>query len=421
MLGARHFSLGTQERTSVAFDWSMVYLPFVFLTPVLSQFAQYLVPSGAVVALQPLSVVTQFVIVMVTCFAWIVYMTHERWSLAGLLFFSFLAASWLSFSLFGSIHGDSDVLSHVLLPVVVCLLALKRPSERAVRLSGVTFAWSLVFVSLWAQALDFLGVKALHYEGWNRLWIQVWDTFPILFYVVDYGLRWEGPFGNVNFAGPVGAFLALYGLVLRRRHGYILSFAGVVILFVSDSRSAWVAAGISVLVYLWALLRQRISLKPYSRILLLAALALTVVFFAALFTDESSTGRRSFWAAYISRWLVSPFIGVGDMGIASFIEGGALPIMATHGHNILVDPLLRYGLISVVCIGACLLTLVVVSFRAPRAVKPGVVGLTTLIIISGVAEDLIDWSTINLAMMPMLLAVLLADRGRAPLRKSSTV
>ena len=101
---------------------------------------------------------------------------------------------------------------------------------------------SLAAVAIASQLLDFCDIKALHHEGWNR--------WPLLTDITGPIGRWEGPFGNVNYAGPIGSFLVVFGLMRPGCRRVLFVAAGDVIILMSDSRIAILscAVGIAVLI-----------------------------------------------------------------------------------------------------------------------------------------------------------------------------
>lgn len=404
--------VGAPEVRHRSLDWSSVFLGILFVAPVASQFAQFLRPNQAVLGAQPLSVVVQVSLIAISILAWLRYRSSGGWSKWGYAFFATLLITWAVTLLLTGLHKDLVLLSVFVLPISVVMLLLKRPSEFALRVAGDMFAWSLVVVASTAQILDVLGIRPLKYEGWNRTWIQVWDAFPFLFNFIDYGSRWEGPFGNVNFAGPVGAFLVVYGATRRRISGWALMVAGLVILFVSDSRSAWVSALVAVL----TLAAFSIGWSGPARLYAVAASAvaggLVLILVAINMLDDAPSGRGSFWRGYVEQWMSYPVAGVGGRGIQELIDSGLLPVMATHGHNFLVDPLLRFGLLGTLGVVACFCCAAMVVLRASPDVKPAAAAMLTLVIVTGISEDLVSWTYMSIAVVPLLYVGIVGGKNR---------
>ena len=404
-----HLPVGSRQFNG-RFRWSRLYPSVILLMPVLSQFGQFLSPDTPVFAAQPLGVLIQLILIAVATVLWLNYRPAMGWSLVGRAFFMSLLASWLIAVPLSIFHDDALVITAGLLPVLLGMFFIKRPNTRDVTLAGDSFAWSLVSIAVIAQMLEWCGLKDLHYEGWNRSWIQIWDTFPFLFRLVDYGLRWEGPFGNVNFAGPIGAFLVVYGVLRLVFPGFVMVVTGLTILFVSDSRSAWMSTLIAVVSFFAV----RTCLNNRHRIVgwllfVLAGAMLGVLLFA-LWADGSEYARRTFWEAYLRQALEAPFHGVGGRGIQSLISEGLLPSLATHGHSIIIDPLLRYGWIGTAGILVCLGLGVAIAVRSVPAVRPGAVALVVLFLATGLAEDLVNWTSFSIAIVPLILVALIGDR-----------
>ena len=383
------------------------YLIFLVLAPVASQFSQHLYPNVNVIFAQPLSVAVQLVFLSLATAAWILYVPKTRWSGPAHIFFLTVMCTWLVVTASALWHQNLLNPTLVVFPLAILMILLKPLRRSEVWIAGSVFAWALIAVAAAAQVLDAVGVRSLDYEGWNRTWIRIWDIFPVLFNLIDYGSRWEGPFGNVNFAGPIGAFLVVFGLIQRRISGSLLTATGVLFLFVSDSRSAWIAGLISILVLVCASSSQRHGRSFVGITAGVLAAIVTVVFMLVIVSDDSANSRRLFWAAYGEQWVNAPLIGVGDRGISALIDGDQLPAMATHGHNLLVDPLLRYGLLSTVAICCCLLVAVIVALRADPVVRPPALALVVLFSCLGIAEDLVTWTYLSIAVVPLLLAVMI--------------
>ena len=390
------------------FCGSGVYLVPLLLSPLFGQFVQYLFPNTTGPLFQPWSVAANFFLFSCAVLLWIPAQTSFAPSRNVRSFFVVLIVSWLGAVVASLVHVDALTLAALLPVSAAAMILVKIPSWKAVKWSADTFAWAIIIFAALAQILDALGIKTLKYEGWNRTWIQVWDLFPFLFNVIDYGSRWEGPFGNVNFAGPMGAFLVVYGFVRKSRVSWFFVVVGGVILFVSDSRAAWVSAIVAVLVF-FILKSQRDRRNSKARMLaVILALAALSAFIYALISDTSPTGRGLFWQSYLREWVNAPFIGIGGSGIRRLTETGELPAMATHGHNLLVDPLLRYGLITTIFIGTLVALAFVIGVRSESPVRPASMALVSLFLVSGLAEDLVNWPYLSLYLTPLVLGVLTA-------------
>ena len=180
------------------------YLSVLLLSVVLSQFAQYLAPTQVILKGQPAGVVTKTVLVSAAVLLWLMFKPTETWPPIFRWFLASLALMWLMTITLSVAHGDLFNMTAFLAPVAIAMIWLKKPSLKATFIAGDAFAWSVVAIATAAQLIDSFGIKLLHYEGWNR--------WPLLTDFIGPIPRWEGPFGNVNFAGPIGAYLIVYGM-----------------------------------------------------------------------------------------------------------------------------------------------------------------------------------------------------------------
>lgn len=392
---------------------STIYPAIIFATPVIAQFGQFWLPETPIMGAQPLSVAVQLSMFTFAALAWFRYRSDMQWSPVGRSFWIALIATWIALMGLSIWHGDLFLISSVVVPAIFVMLLLKRPNMADVRLAADVYAWMIVLAAVIAQILDALGIKNLHYEGWNRSWIRIWDAFPFLFEIIDYGRRWEGPFGSVNFAGPIGAFLVVYGLMRRRLTGSLLVASGLVFLFVSDSRSAWFSAVVASIMFLAMLFIYRWNRVRLGRVIGFSALATTTVFILVLAVDRAPAARGLFWEAYLRQWLDYPLTGLGGRGIALLLEQNVLPQTATHGHNILIDPLLRYGILGTLAVASVISLCLLLCVKAPKRVKPEVVALASLFLITGIAEDLVSWTYLSISIVPLMLLGMLADRDGA--------
>jgi hypothetical protein len=195
------------------------YLATLFVTVVLAQFAQYLSPSQALLKGQPAAVVMNFAGFGVAFVLWWLYRPRDSWPSV----FAWLVGAWaLLWAVtvgLSVLHGDLFTLTALLVPAGLAMIWLKKPSLSATYSAGDAFAFGLIGIALASQALDFAGIRASDFEGWSRIPGQ---TQVIEFAYRNFGsllgdytgplARWMGPFGNVNYEGPIGAFLLVYGL-----------------------------------------------------------------------------------------------------------------------------------------------------------------------------------------------------------------
>ncbi|MDA9802816.1 O-antigen ligase family protein [bacterium] len=389
------------------------YLVALFVTPVVTQFAQYVFPGVAVLGAQPLSVVLAFIGTSVALALWFLYTPQQSWPLLFQLFSGSLAFAWMFAVVTTAIHGDSLNLTAFLVPICLFMVWLKRPHSRDVWRAGDTFAWSIIAVAVAAQVLDWLGLRELRYDFWNRL--------PVIDQVIGPIGRWEGPFGNSNLAGPIGAFLVAYGLYRYGLSRWAMVITGGVIVFLSDSRTGYLGLLVALLVA--ALYRPRIGRFPITRTTRAVALVGAALAFVGLVAllDPTLNGRTSAWSTFLSLSLSSPVTGVGGEGIAIAIQGnGLLDGWASHGHNLLIDPLARTGFLGTFPILVGLISALALTLRAAKLGKQAGLVVLACFLASGITEDVVDWRYLGVQALPLLLGTMLGALSTPRLEKNAS-
>jgi hypothetical protein len=356
---------------------------------------------------QPASVLTQYLLVGSAFVLWLLFKPTDTWPPIFRWFLAALALMWVVSIGLSIAHSDLFNLTAFLAPVGIAMIWVKKPTLKATFTAGDAFAWGLVGSAAAAQLLEILGIKSLHFEGWNRLSIKLWDQIPFLFRIIDYLHRWEGPFGNVNYAGPIGAFLLVYGLFRRGPNRVIFVIVGALITGASDGRASLIASAAGVLTAVILLPTiGRIRLPMWIRLALPGAFAIAAVFL--LFTrDPTWNGRTPIWSAYLVGWTQSPISGVGETGITAAIGAGQVPLGATHGHSLFIDPLLRYGAIGAAVVALVVAIAIVIALRAGlRGWAVGAAIIANFLVV-GLSEDLVEWHYLTIALVPILLASML--------------
>ena len=378
------------------------YLVLIVLAITGSNFAHFLDPQEPLFKGQPAGVIVAYVLTLLAVLAWIPYRPQARWSASFHWFAASLLASWGVAMLLALVHGDAFDLTALLPPVAVLLIWIKRPSFTSATIMGDAFAWALIAMAVAAQVMDWTGFHALHHEGWNR-WPLLTDlTGPIG--------RWEGPFGNVNHAGPLGAFLLVYGVVrggvLQR---IVFVVAGGLIVLLSDSRGSLLAIAVGLVVAL--VVCRSVSgwrVAPWVKVVAVVGVVSAFVVYIVK-VDPTFNGRSPVWAEFLRLWRASPVTGVGESGISGQIASGALPGWATHGHSLVLDPLGRVGLLGTIPIASAVIAALVIAWVSGRRGLVVSAAILATFLASGISEDLIDWRYAGVQFVPFLLAGLLGS------------
>jgi O-antigen ligase len=109
--------------------------------------------------------------------------------------------------------------------------------------------------------------------------------------------------------------------------------------------------------------------------------------------------------------------GVGEAAIIRAVEAGELPPWATHGHNLYIDTLVRYGIIGVAVTVVLLGVVTVLAFGRLRRGLGGPLAMLMALGITTVAEIVFDWRypmvPTSILLMILLLSIAQTD-GRQP-------
>jgi O-antigen ligase len=310
----------------------------------------------------------------------------------------------------------------ILLAATLVLAGLKRPVGRGVETAVDFFAWALVVASIAVLALEVAGVLPSFYSANGGVFSDLAEFDNANHWLPLTGLlsldgRWGGLAQDPNAAGPIGACLIVYGLTRPgiRRVTWVAS--GVLMLVLTDSRTAYVAAaaGLFVLAVLprWSG-QGRVSWPARTVAASLAALAALRILLS-LRADPggtvTATGRVTMWPDFLSLLQQSPLFGVGDAGIAKAVANGTLAPWSFQGHSVYVDTLVRYGILGLLLVLLVLgLALVITVRSALQGASRGLAVLTVLLMVS-LTEASLPWLRPTVSAWLLLVAVLLAASG----------
>ena len=375
------------------------YLSVLFVSVVLSKFAQYLWPTTAIFKGQNAAVVIDFLGFGIAVLLWWFYRPRDSWPTEFAWLLGAWGALWTVTIGLSVLHGDLFNVTAILVLPSLAMIWLKKPSLPATFAAGDAFAIALIGIALASQLLDFGNFKALHYEGWNR--------WPLLTEITGPIGRWEGPFGNVNYAGPIGVFLLVFGLLRPSWRRILYVVTGAVIILISDSRSAVFACAVGIAALI--AFAPRLGTWHTPIWLRIAAPVSVIASFAGYIfaIDPTLNLRTPVWETFLSQWTTSPITGVGATGIQAAINDGTLQSWANHGHSLAIDPLTRYGIIGLLAVAAVVVATGIISSKAARTGFAAPVVLFATFVAGGISEDLVDWRYLGVQAVPFLLAGLI--------------
>lgn len=165
---------------------------------------------------------------------------------------------------------------------------------------------------------------------------------------------WElaGPFGHANVLGMycVLAF-ALTPLIVDRRWRLLVGSILFVTMVAAASRTALIAAGLVALWWVICWFKSFTSIRLAGTVLVSVTATAMFVFPFMHWNPRAFTGRALVWAESVEVWQQSPAVG---MGVNWFLDDAqamgnvAKWAFVGTGHNVVVDTLVRSGLLGIV-------------------------------------------------------------------------
>jgi hypothetical protein len=234
---------------------------------------------------------------------------------------------------------------------------------------------------------------------------------------------WElsGPFGHANVLGMYCALaLALTPLVAERKWRLVVGSILFVTMLAAASRTALIAAGLVVLWWLICWFKSFRSIRLAGTLLVsVTATAMFVLPFLH-WDPRAFTERALVWAESLKVWQQSPVVGMGVnwfLDDAQALENIAKWAFVGTGHNVVVDTLVRSGLVGIVV----LLPLFIAAVASTRALpvtsqQVACFGFLMAFFLSATTEA--NWALLpNLQLFPisgLVFAVLILTRRDDP-------
>jgi hypothetical protein len=359
----------------------------------------------------PIEVVLAFVLTGIAVLLWLPYRSQSRWPLSAKVFLGLLLVLWITSIALSAYHDNLWLWSAWILPVFLLMLFWKRPTSRSVSVSIDIFAISLVALSLLDFALKRFDLFLQSSGSLNTpegvpegYWLPISD-------LVGIPGRFTGALGHPNVSAPIGIFLVLYGLHCLGVRRYIFFCVGILLLFLTGSRTSLFATLTGVIV--WFAFSRYFPVdqrsRPFRKIAVLTAVGISAFLYLLVFGQGFSfTGRSSIWPTYWDLTLTAPLTGVGDPGVARLVYLGQLPDWAGHAHNTILDWSTRYGLLVGMLLIGIWLTAFVIVMRAAKKRQSFGLALWTSLVIVGMFESPFDWRFLNVPMTMLLWGVLLS-------------
>lgn len=383
-----------------------LYIWVLFFIPAASTFGHYLAPNEPLVKGHDLGIVTAWILAGVAGLLWLPYRRDFLWPRYVLIFLGIVGVAWVYQIIRTQADGSLFNLTAFVVPFVLAMIATKAVSARDLKIAVLALAYSLLTIALLSLLFGSFGLLpdgfAVSDGGGNRL--------QTLF---DLGLtRWGGPFGSVNYAAPVGGLLVVMGLAFNRGVGLPLTAGGIVILALSQGRTALFATiAATIILFLWSARVRRMRKAVAIRIGVLASFAVMTIAYI-LIVDPTLAYRTYLWSDYATLFDDSPLVGVGDSGVNALISGTqgsnpVLPIIHNHAHSVLLDAYVRFGLVLVLLGLAMYAMAIYRTFTSIRRIGSGPLALVVYVIVAGLAETIYSWNYWSVYLAVLVWSVLI--------------
>jgi O-antigen ligase len=348
---------------------------------------------------QSLSIVVTMVLGLVGFIQWIFFKPRRKRDLLTSAFLLAFLLFWIFLYLRAEIDGTGVNYTVYLVPLLLVMLFIKPLTQVEVRAAADIFAWAIVIMIVVSEVIAIFN----GYRGLGSVLIRV----PFLPDSVGGVDRWVGPFGNPNYAGPIGAYLLIYGIYRAGITRAVLITAGLAILVLSGSRSAMfgVVAGLSVY-FIYSQNIQLLRLPRKARVAIVAVIAVALVIISNL-ADPTFNGRTPIWAQYWEWFKDQTFSGHGTNEINNEIASGAIPPWMVHAHDIFLDQAGRNGLLGIVLLLALMIIALVCTIKAAGSGASVGLALVAAFIVIGLVEVPEAWIAWCIPLAFLLVSILL--------------
>ncbi len=325
-------------------------------------------------------------------------------------FFSLLLVTWILHWGISRIHGDGFTYAVALYGPVVAALLFKTPTKDEVLSAFQVLGWGIVAILVGTRLLELAGVIPMLDVG----------TFFVAYEKANYWLplagtigpdsRWHGPFGHAARTGAAASFLLVLAVGTKNRSRWVFGTVALVTLLLASSRGSLIAAvaGCAIVILFGNnILTRRVK----RRFLVIGIAAFGVLGLAAvLVRNPTLTGRTTYWQLAVDVWQQSPVIGVGRGGM----QESDLAIAGSNAHNILLDALVKFGIVGAITAMAALVVAIALAVQAARIQVALPLGVVSTYAVLGISEADTGWMAITLPWLWLVFAATLAGRAREP-------
>lgn len=384
------------------FQRDLNYLSVYLLTVPVTILLQDVFPFSPIIKGQGLSIVVPWAIAAIAVIFWIKQPRIRRRFTVGRVAIVILLAAWVWITTLDRIDNQGFNYNTYLIPMLMLMLIIKPLTFVQVKNAASVLAASTLMMIFIAEIVAALSSSR---EISFNLGLRFFGVTGLM---IGDG-RWEGPFGNPNYAGPVMAFLVVYSLTLKGVGRWILVVPSLILLLISGSRSGLLGLLAGLACYFIFSNKPSLEFVSVPKRLILVSFFAVSLALLSFYLDPTLNFRTPVWPLYVDYWLSNPVTGVGTQKIQFMIdESGADPV-SVHAHNLLLDLLGRYGSIAALLV---LGTLGLGIFAGYRTAKCGsTVGLALVVSFSaiGLSEVHGSWGYLSEPLAWLTLGILFSD------------
>ncbi len=375
------------------------------------QYASNLWQGEPVFKGQSAAIVLFFLVFAVAFLSWLAVGSRARAS--GLLsgFLILMSVAWIVHLILYRIHGDAFNYTALLYVPILAMIWLKSPTLREAWTAIISFAWTVTAVLVITRALEMIGVLAIRSQPQGVITFDEKSYFLPLNDLLGIDGRWPGPFGHNGDTAMMGALLIVIAVAYWTRASWIFIAVGGFTLLITSGRASMGAAIAGIIVLIVFAREGRIARIPRGFRIWGGIVGLVAGAAFMYSRSAGSTGRESFWPAFLKLWESSPFVGIGTSGIS--ISGG-ITEQYGHAHNLYIDELARYGLLGFLTQFGAIALGVVIAFLAAKRGVAGPLAILTAYLVTGITEPRNGWMSPSVTGMLLILVVVTA--GAALLR-----
>ena len=382
-----------------------IYLSLLVNGAVLLQVISNLWRGEAVFKGQSAALILFFVIFSFAFVSWLG--VPRRVPASGLLsvFLTLMTVAWLAHWFLMRLHGDGTDYTAILYVPILIMIWLKPPTLREAKVAILVFAWTVAIVLVLTRVLEMLGSLTLQAQPQGVIDFDEARYFLPVNDLLGIDGRWTGPFGHNGDTAMMGALLIVIAVAFWTRSSWVFIAVGGFALLLTNGRASIGATIAGMIVIVVFAKEGRIARIPRTLRLWGGGAALLLGAILMYSMAAGSTGRSTFWPAFLKLWESAPLVGIGSSGIAS---SGGVTGQYLHAHNMYIDELARNGLLGFITqYGAITLGVVITVLAAKRGLA-GPLAIMTAYLVTGITEPRNGWMSPTATGMLVILVVVTA-------------